>query len=79
MAERSKKLGPRVTVSVAPHDYKTLNSLADREEVSVSWVVRRAIQEYLNTHSGQALARSRKRAPSTQRVKKIASRGHTYA
>ncbi len=50
MGERPKKLGPRVTVSVAPSDYDSLNSLADRDDVSVSWVVRRAIQEYLRAH-----------------------------
>lgn len=47
MSDRSKKLGPRVTVSVTPGDYDTLNTLAEKDDVSVSWVVRRAIQEYL--------------------------------
>lgn len=47
MSDRSKKLGPRVTVSVTPGDYDTLNTLAEKDDVSVSWVVRRAIHEYL--------------------------------
>lgn len=47
MSDRSKKLGPRVTVSVTPGDYDTLNAIAEKDDVSVSWVVRRAIQEYL--------------------------------
>lgn len=47
MSDRSKKLGPRVTVSVTPGDYDTLNTLAEKNDVSVSWVVRRAIHEYL--------------------------------
>ncbi len=50
MSERSKKLGPRVTVSVTPGDYDTLNTLANKEDVSVSWVIRRAINEYLRRH-----------------------------
>ncbi|WP_090845980.1 ribbon-helix-helix protein, CopG family [Paracoccus alkenifer] len=50
MSDRSKKLGPRVTVSVTPGDYDTLNALAEKDDVSVSWVVRRAIQEYLRRH-----------------------------
>ena len=47
---RSRKLGPRVTVSVTPGDYDTLNALAEKDDVSISWVVRRAIQEYLRRH-----------------------------
>jgi len=39
-----------VTVSVTRGDYDILNALADREDVSVSWVIRRAIQEYLRRH-----------------------------
>lgn len=50
MSDRSKKLGPRVTVSVTPGDYATLNTLANQEDVSVSWVIRRAINEYLRRH-----------------------------
>jgi len=50
MGDRSKKLGPRVTVSVTPADYDTLNTLADKDDVSVSWVIRRAINEYLRRH-----------------------------
>ncbi|MFN4282396.1 MAG: ribbon-helix-helix domain-containing protein [Alphaproteobacteria bacterium] len=50
MNERSRKLGPRVTVSVTRGDYDILNALADQEDVSVSWVIRRAIHEYLRRH-----------------------------
>ena len=54
MSDRSKKLGPRVTVSVTPGDYDTLNTLANKDDVSVSWVVRRAIREYLRRHQPPA-------------------------
>lgn len=44
---RPRKFGPRITVSVTAQDYDTLAALAERDEVSVSWVVRRAIDDYL--------------------------------
>ena len=56
MSDRSKKLGPRVTVSVTPGDYDTLNTLAEKDDVSVSWVVRRAIHEYLRRNQQPARA-----------------------
>ncbi|MEH2473308.1 hypothetical protein V1281_005506 [Nitrobacteraceae bacterium AZCC 2161] len=68
MAERTRKLGPRVTVSMAPDDYKTLNSLADMEDVSVSWVVRRAIQEYLRAHSGKVLVPHHEHSTTIERA-----------
>lgn len=57
MSDRTKKLGPRVTVSVTPGDYDTLNTLANRDDVSVSWVIRRAINEYLQRHHQRARQR----------------------
>lgn len=56
MSDRSKKLGPRVTVSVTPRDNDTLNTLAEKDDVSVSWVVRCAIHEYLRRHRQPAWA-----------------------
>ena len=66
MSDRSKKLGPRVTVSVTPGDYDTLNTLAEKDDVSVSWVVRRAIHEYLLRH--QQPTRAARRAALDQRA-----------
>ena len=57
MGDRLKKLGPRVTVSVTVGDYNALSALADEGDVSVSWVVRRAIQEYLEHHQSRGLIR----------------------
>ncbi len=72
MSDRSKKLGPRVTVSVTPGDYDTLNTLAEKDDVSVSWVVRRAIHEYLRRHQQPARAGRRpaldKRAAAPERT-----------
>jgi len=72
MSDRSKKLGPRVTVSVTPGDYDTLNTLAEKDDVSVSWVVRRAIHEYLRRYQQPSRAVRRpaldKRAAAPERT-----------
>ena len=47
MKGRSRKFGPRLTVSLTEDDHEALTVLADKDEVSISWVVRRAIEEYL--------------------------------
>lgn len=54
MVRKLKKFGPRLTVSLTRHDYEALATLADKDEVSVSWVVRRAIDEYLDNHRREA-------------------------
>ena len=50
MKGKLKKLGPRLTISLTGKDYANLNALAMKNEVSASWVVRRAIDEYLRNH-----------------------------
>lgn len=50
MANKLRKYGPRLTVSLTSHDYDALSVLAHKDDVSVSWVVRRAIDEYLGNH-----------------------------
>ncbi len=64
MKGKSRKFEPRLTVSLTRSDYDTLNALADKDDVSISWVVRRAIDEYLRKHRkeiGHALAAARPR------------------
>ena len=51
MTARSRKFGPRLTISLTPQDYDQLAHLASNQDASVSWVVRRAIEEYL-AHGG---------------------------
>ena len=51
---RPRKFGPRVTVSLTGEDYDVLSTLADQGEVSVSWLVRRAIDDYLEQHRHEA-------------------------
>lgn len=50
MKRRSRKFGPRLTVSVTGDDYEALSALADKDDASISWVIRRAIGEYLRRH-----------------------------
>ena len=50
MKGKSGKFGPRLTVSLTGKDYDVLNALAEKDQVSASWVVRRAIDEYLRNH-----------------------------
>jgi Ribbon-helix-helix protein, copG family len=50
MSARYRRFGPRLTISLAGGDYDQLHVLAAKDEVSVSWVVRRAIEEYLRKH-----------------------------
>lgn len=54
MSGKLKKFGPRLTVSLTGSDYDALSALADKDDVSVSWVVRRAIDEYLDNHRHEA-------------------------
>lgn len=54
----------RLTVSLTGSDYDTLNALAEMQDVSVSWAVRRAIEEYVRKHQKEiasALAAARLR------------------
>lgn len=50
MKSKSRKFGPRLTVSLTGEDYDMLSALAEKDEVSVAWVVRRAIGNYLQRH-----------------------------
>lgn len=50
MTVKRKKFGPRLTVSLTESNYDVLAILAEKGDVSVSWVVRRAIEEYLESH-----------------------------
>ncbi|HZT26587.1 MAG TPA: ribbon-helix-helix protein, CopG family [Pseudolabrys sp.] len=67
MKGKSRKFEPRLTVSLTRSNYDTLNALAEKDDVSVSWVVRRAIDEYLRKHRkeiGSALAAAKPRGES---------------
>jgi len=44
---KERKLGPRITVSLDEDSYLTLSRIADKYEVSVSWLARYAIGGFL--------------------------------
>ena len=52
MAERRKKT-TRLTVSLDDADYAALNAMASRSDVSLSWVIRQAIQRFVREHGAQ--------------------------
>ena len=52
MAERRKKT-TRLTVSLDDADYAALNALASKSDVSLSWVIRQAIQRFVREHGAQ--------------------------
>lgn len=47
MNAKSRKFETRLTVSLTEKDYDALNALADKDDVSASWLIRRAVDEYL--------------------------------
>ena len=46
-ARRGKKLATRVTVSVDERDYEQLSALAEEHRVSLAWLVRYAVGDFL--------------------------------
>ena len=43
----------RLTVSLDEADYAALNTVASRSDVSLSWVIRQAIQRFVSEHGAQ--------------------------
>ena len=52
MVERRKKT-TRLTVSLDEVDYAALNALASKSDVSLSWLIRQAIQRFVREHGAQ--------------------------
>jgi predicted transcriptional regulator len=70
MNARPKKFEMRLTVSLTGRDYDALNALADKDDVSASWLVRRAVEEYLRQRSSGVTRRAgEERAASRPRVR----------
>ena len=42
--------GPRITVSVSESNHATLTELAHKHDVSISWLARQAIDEFIENH-----------------------------
>jgi Ribbon-helix-helix domain len=49
-ARRGKKLATRVTVSVDERDYEQLSALAEEHRVSLAWLVRYAVGDFLERY-----------------------------
>ena len=48
MNERPRK-ATRLTVSLEEQDYRTLNDIAAARDASLSWVIRQAIRQFIET------------------------------
>lgn len=49
------KRGQRITVSLTGAEHAALSALADQCDVSLSWLARKAISEFLEQHEGEEL------------------------
>ena len=52
MSDRPRKT-TRLTVSLVERDYIALNAIAGNSDVSLSWVIRQAIQRFLAEHTDE--------------------------
>ncbi|MEL7312233.1 MAG: CopG family transcriptional regulator [Pseudomonadota bacterium] len=43
----------RVSLTVDPVDYMAIEQLAKQSSVSASWLIRRAMKEFLERHAGE--------------------------
>lgn len=50
VARKRDKTLKRVTLTLDPDDYAAIDRLAHRSEVSSSWLIRRAVREFLERH-----------------------------
>lgn len=53
MKRKPRRFGPRLTVSVTGDAYEALSVLAAKDDASISWVIRRAINEYIRKHGSR--------------------------
>jgi hypothetical protein len=49
-ARRGKRLATRITVSVDERDYEQLVALAEEHRVSLAWLVRYAVSDFLQRY-----------------------------
>ena len=54
-AMNGAKKGQRITVSLSNSDHAALSTLADRCDVSLSWITRKAITEFLERYSNEEI------------------------
>ena len=73
MNAKPKKFEARLTVSLTGRNYDALNILADKDDVSASWLVRRAVEEYLRQRNHEVVPPAAAQKPKEGRA---ASRPH---
>ena len=49
-APRVSRKGPRITVSLSEQNHAELTGLAERHDVSISWLTRQALVEFIDKH-----------------------------
>ena len=52
---RKEKPLKRITVTVDPDDYRRMDQMARSRDVSASWLIRRAMKEFLALHRNEPL------------------------
>jgi predicted transcriptional regulator len=65
MRAKPKKFGPRLTISLTPKNHAQLEQVAAANDASVSWVIRRAIDNYLSRTQQQRRTRKPREEGST--------------
>ena len=51
----SIRKGQRITVSLSESDHAALSALAEHYDVSLSWITRKAITDFLERHENEEL------------------------
>jgi len=49
------KKKPRISVSLPDHEYVEMSALSDKHDVSMAWLARQAITEFLERHRNEPL------------------------
>ena len=52
--KNSKKM-TRITISIDPNEYETVEKIAENDERSASWVIRKAVSEFLERQDKEVL------------------------
>ena len=68
MNAKPKKFETRLTVSLTGRDYDALNALAEKDDVSASWLVRRAVEEYLRQRNTDIVSPAMTQRPEEGRA-----------
>lgn len=68
---RGKKVGSRLSVGLSEPQHAALVALADQNEATVAWLVRRAVAEFLEKHGSSARLALRLRRVARNRLVRL--------